>query len=432
MVVDRGIMLSLHSPESLNTFTPHALEEFLLPEPRSKDNISGITIRYVAVLPGSSFWISYRVLVPPSPGLETKFYVFKLFIGSKHFTTWSVDGDAEKPEHRWKGRCMFGLFEDPIMIDYTAGGRKIFQKRSFAFAPPPPSARKTTFGQDPKKSSSREYGTGGMSSRKKLQKKCRSQELVHPVTPPGSSTKESPKVEEDGSFIDVKVFRAREKRRIPRNILQFDPEPYNTNCGRGLDLKLAGYATKSQARKYYEFDLIDPKDEPYTTFRFYYRSMEELKRIGISIGGDATPPVRTPSVDSQATVTPEKNVRTKLPIDSLQQRQQEAGHPLPVTEARSSTQECSMPPPRKSTRLLSHDDTHGSPPANPKRLSMPPSLRLLPSLGSWRRNASPVKTSTTSDETYAGSESDENTPKKSNQNLWRLFQDEREAEHGGY
>ena len=34
----------------------------------------------------------------------------------------------------------------------------------------------------------------------------------------------------------------------------------------------AGTTKRSHPRKYYKFHLVDPKDDPYATFRFYYRT----------------------------------------------------------------------------------------------------------------------------------------------------------------
>lgn len=430
MVVDRGISLSLHSPESLNTLTPHALEEYLLPSGNIDDDPPNTTIRYVPVLPGSSFWLSYRILVLPPPGLDTKLYVFKLFFGFTHLVTWSVDGDAAKSEQQWKGRCMFGLFADPTIIDNTNGGRRAFQKRAFAFAPPLPTGPRSPKGL--KKVGDQERGEGSESGtrRKKLQKKRKSVEFVHPFTPPRGKTKATHQYDE--RFIDVKVFRARSKKRIPRDVPHFDEGSLDTKIGKDLDLKHAGYATRPHPRRYYQFDLIDPIDEPYTTFRFYYRSMDELKEMGIAGGTSES------SADSQATITPDTKDQRKTSSQQPNQR---------LTEAKSTKQDQARPEYTNemvTPELESQSDTVEGPQESSapkvKRLSMPPSIKLLPSLGSWKKTRSPDKGQSEYDPVLRAEtslalrskSSAENMRKRSSQGLWRAFHEEREAEHGGY
>lgn len=75
---------------------------------------------YVAASPGLGFWIAYHVKPPVPPG--TAFFVFKLLMEGRHVVTWAVG-----EEDGWRGKTMFGLFEN----NAWKGG---MEKRAFAFA----------------------------------------------------------------------------------------------------------------------------------------------------------------------------------------------------------------------------------------------------------------------------------------------------------
>lgn len=75
---------------------------------------------YVLSSPGLAFWIAYHVKPPVPP--ETQYFLFKLFMDGRHVVSWSVG-----EEDGWRGKTMFGLFEN----EEWKGG---VEKRAFAFA----------------------------------------------------------------------------------------------------------------------------------------------------------------------------------------------------------------------------------------------------------------------------------------------------------
>lgn len=441
MVVSRGISLTLHSPESGNSLVPNALEEFLLPESKShkRQSSRSTATRYVPVLPGSSFWLSYRVLVPPPPGLETKLFVFKLFIGGTHFSTWSVDGESDNPSRRWRGSCMFGMFEDPTVVDHTNGGKKVFQRRGFGFAPPPNANVRGKASKGHTRQESKDSDMTG-SERRKLRKKRWSEEPAHPFTPPQSWAKTTATEANDERYIEIRVFRARGKRRIPRGAPPFDFKTFEASRKGGLDLKLAGYSIKGDPTRYYEFDLVDPRDEPYATFRFCYRTMAELKALGIALGEEDTPSPKGKEHPSKM-MPPADSARqhSTLAKDSKTSLRQKFEMANTLQNSRDSSK-ARHDDVLNSNKTGNSDEDHPTgPAADQRRLSIPPSIKLLPSLGSWRWSSLYGESSTASAAAKEGEgpslqskSSVESLRRRRGQGLWRAFHEEREADHGAY
>ncbi|KAJ9142752.1 hypothetical protein NKR23_g7100 [Pleurostoma richardsiae] len=83
-------------------------------------------------------------------------------------------------------------------------------------------------------------------------------------------------VAEEGGLIEVEVFRAKGRRRRAAKLDQFrDQEEY------GICAPTAGLLDKPEDVTFYDFFLIDPKDSPYATFRFHYRSWENLEELNL-------------------------------------------------------------------------------------------------------------------------------------------------------
>lgn len=245
MPIYRNIMVQLHSdttdgnlPEIPYKEKKHALN--LIPDPvilelappatarhsptkcltplLQDDEKSQISV-YVPIIPKALFWISYRIDPPPVDG---SFFVFKLFVNRKHVVTWNCDAD-----NKFKGKTMFGLFDTS-----TDEEGKQMEKRVFQF--------------------------GGADSR-----------IV------GDLSGET----EDNRFLEVQVFRANKKKRIPLVAPTAVP-----NVGPGMQLANGGYLKPQAPQRYYRFGLIDPKDSPHVTFRFYYRTWEEIDKLDLRMG----------------------------------------------------------------------------------------------------------------------------------------------------
>lgn len=48
-----------------------------------------------------------------------------------------------------------------------------------------------------------------------------------------------------------------------------------------LSLVNAGRAGPEQPKRFYKFALVDPVDRPFATFRYYYRTWEQLRHLGL-------------------------------------------------------------------------------------------------------------------------------------------------------
>lgn len=96
-----------------------------LPGVRIEDAQSSTATVYVLASPGLTFWIAYHVK-PPALSImdqpDVKYFLFKLYMEGRHVVTWAVGEEDE-----WKGKTMFGLFENQAW----RGG---VEKRAFTFA----------------------------------------------------------------------------------------------------------------------------------------------------------------------------------------------------------------------------------------------------------------------------------------------------------
>ncbi|KAF2744794.1 hypothetical protein M011DRAFT_470104 [Sporormia fimetaria CBS 119925] len=143
---------------------------------------------------------------------------FKLFIDGAHVVSWSC-GKKED----WKGKTVFGLFEK-----VEEDGKRRVEKRVLCFASP---------------------GEGT-----------------------GNGEKER--------YLEVKVFRARARKRIPRVCEEFEGTGFAKNGG-GISLVNAGKAGGAHPKRFYKFALIDPLDQPYASFRYHYRTWDQPEELGI-------------------------------------------------------------------------------------------------------------------------------------------------------
>jgi hypothetical protein len=128
----RGIDIELHSQFDVETFPEYS------PRPQSYYDERGITeiaplfvdsqtstcSVYVAVFPGSQFWISYAITQPPA---DDHYLLFKLFINGIPIVNWSC-GKSDG----WKGKTMFGLYERRDGDE----GKKRVERRVLCFATP--------------------------------------------------------------------------------------------------------------------------------------------------------------------------------------------------------------------------------------------------------------------------------------------------------
>jgi hypothetical protein len=252
----RSVNIVLHSQFDVETFPeycPPLQEHYTRPVPKLIDDTTSTRSVYIPVLPGSLFWIGYSVS-PPVP--DGHFFLFKLFINGAHIVSWSTG-----KEEGWKGKTMFGLYDRPEDED----GKRRVEKRALSF------------------------------------------------TSPGQNGWDDVKDTFDGKMcMEIRVHRAHGRKRIEKQI-----EPYreteHANNAKGIDLVNAGRANAEQPKRFYKFALTDPVDQPFATFKYYYRTWEQLHELGVldedTMGQDNLPVIEPYDAEgSQSSVSNARNV----------------------------------------------------------------------------------------------------------------------------
>jgi hypothetical protein len=227
----RSIDIGLHSQfdiETLPEYQPDPRDHYVARgitgfTPELIDDKSSTCSVYVPVLPGSTFWIGYSVSPPVPAG---HYFLFKLYINGAHIMSWSTG-----KEEGWEGKTMFGLFESPE-DEY---GRKRIEKRVLCFTPPD-----------------------------RMDK----------------NWKGSADMFDETARVEIRVHRADGRKRIERQVQEYGQTAHAKN-EKGISLANAGRAGPGQPKRFYKFALIDPIDQPFATFRYYYRTWNQLRDLGL-------------------------------------------------------------------------------------------------------------------------------------------------------
>ncbi|EKD21068.1 uncharacterized protein L3040_000894 [Drepanopeziza brunnea f. sp. 'multigermtubi'] len=175
---------------------------------------------YIPSMPGKRFWLKYNVV--EAAEIHSEWFYFKLHMNGRHITSWGTNTKS-----RPSGQVMRGLFEPSDRWNYKHEGT-VFRNmgteaRPFMFA----------FEDDEERSAAN-----------------------------------------DGGLIEVMVFRARgRKRRLPK------PTDFKDQEGYGIVMPSGGLLEKPQDAKFYDWHLKDPKDTPFATFKFHYRSWDSLASL---------------------------------------------------------------------------------------------------------------------------------------------------------
>ncbi|KAJ2902311.1 hypothetical protein MKZ38_000701 [Zalerion maritima] len=175
---------------------------------------------YIPSQPGVQFWVKYSVDRPPP---DHAHLYFKMYINGRHITSWGIN-----PRVSPDGYVVRAFYEAlPQSWESTnqkARGSVEVEGRYFRFAP----------GQ------------------------------------------EKTSIAEDGGLIEFNVFRAKAKKRRPLKVeLYRDQEEY------GIAAPNGGVLENPEEANFYDWYISDPKDSPYTTFRFHYRSWTNLQKLNI-------------------------------------------------------------------------------------------------------------------------------------------------------
>ncbi|EAT80733.1 hypothetical protein HBI56_227900 [Parastagonospora nodorum] len=223
----RSINIALHSQFDVETLP----EYFPLPQknypdthrvPKLIDETTSTCSVYIPVLPGSLFWIGYSVSPPVPVG---QYFLFKLYINGAHIVSWSTGEEEE-----WKGKTMFGLYERPEDED----GRQRLEKRALRFT--------------------------AMKDKKKWD--------------------DVEDVFDEKMCLEIRVLRAHGRKRIEREVESYEKTEH-AGKGKGIGLINAGRASSEQPKRFYKFALTDPIDQPFATFKYFYRTWEQLHHLGL-------------------------------------------------------------------------------------------------------------------------------------------------------
>jgi hypothetical protein len=354
----RSINIALHSQFDVETLPEYfPLSQSHYPDackvPKLVDDATSTCSVYIPVLPGSLFWIGYSVSPPVPAG---HFFLFKLYINGAHIVSWSTGKDED-----WKGKTMFGLYDRPEDED----GKTRLEKRVLSF-----------------------------------------------TSPQGKEKWADVKdVFDEKMCIEIKVHRAHGRKRMEREVEHYEKTEHARNA-KGINLVNAGRASSEQPKRFYKFALTDPIDQPFATFKYFYRTWEQLNYLGLlaeEAAGEEEMPVIEPynAEGSQRSLSTTRNVSSasnpgsdifyecgKGAVDAEGQ----AGSS--VTETTQRVTDSSEQPrayiPRGAPREKASDETvkmgrqtrqrHsgvGTPPQL-YRLSVPPSIKLVPSQQSTR------------------------------------------------
>ncbi|KAK4949210.1 hypothetical protein LTR66_014048 [Elasticomyces elasticus] len=87
-----------------------------------------------------------------------------------------------------------------------------------------------------------------------------------------------------GGCLEIRVFRCRQRKRVPREIERFRTSPFARvqAAESGIDLARAGNVKKNEPQRYYTYALLDAIDEPFAIFRYQYRTWGEIRAPGAS------------------------------------------------------------------------------------------------------------------------------------------------------
>ncbi|ESZ93274.1 hypothetical protein SBOR_6312 [Sclerotinia borealis F-4128] len=179
---------------------------------------SSIISVYIPSASGSRFFVRYNI---GDAADQCPWFYFKLYMNGRHITSWGTNSKT-----RPSGQVMRALFEPDATWDYKEG--------------------KTTY-----KNPGTEYRPFFF-----------------------SQEKEDRGAADDGGLIEIKVFRARgRKRRNPRL------EQYKDQTNYGVVMPTHGLVEKPQDARYFDWHLKDAKDNPFATFKFHYRSWDNLQSL---------------------------------------------------------------------------------------------------------------------------------------------------------
>ncbi|KAF6237127.1 hypothetical protein HO173_004595 [Letharia columbiana] len=186
---------------------------------------------YIPTYPSSQFWISYSISPPYPPKL---LYYFKLYLNGNSVVSWGCGEDDA-----YRGKTMFGLFK-PGHSSALARGTTL-QQRVLCFGP----------------------DTAGL---------------------------DNGALDNLSDVMEIKVFRSKGRKRVKPGFQTIQSVGISPNIDKkksqqqavgGINLVNAGTLLDNHPQRYYKYALLDPLDAPFATFRYYYRSWDQLEALGV-------------------------------------------------------------------------------------------------------------------------------------------------------
>ncbi|KAI1811345.1 hypothetical protein GGS20DRAFT_593264 [Poronia punctata] len=175
---------------------------------------------YIPSLPGEQFWMRYLVTQCPAP---SRILFFKMTMNGRYISSWGINTDA-----RCTGSVVRALYKPGGHWGHTVDPEDQYftgiETRYFHFMP-------------------------GL---------------------------ENQSIADDGGIIEVQVFRCKGRKRIAPIL-----DPYRNQERYGIASPSGGIVDNPEDATYYNYYLIDPRDAPYATFCFHYRSMKYLEQLNL-------------------------------------------------------------------------------------------------------------------------------------------------------
>ncbi|OHE92413.1 hypothetical protein CORC01_12274 [Colletotrichum orchidophilum] len=174
---------------------------------------------YIPSSPGSQFHLRYSINKPPA---NSKFLYFKMTMNGRQVVSWGTRSQAAQSQI-----VSHALYEPDTKWHYRESGvtykREGVEKRFFHFVP-------------------RSEASAAM----------------------------------DGGLIDVQIFRSHGRRRRAPQLGDFRSQDQY-----GITSPTGGLVESPQDLTFYDWVLVDPVDSPFATFRFFYRTWENLKALNL-------------------------------------------------------------------------------------------------------------------------------------------------------
>ncbi|KAI9883150.1 MAG: plasma membrane localization protein [Watsoniomyces obsoletus] len=276
------------------------------------DRNANIVSVYVPAYPHSRFWVQY--VIEDEPKTSKACYFFKLFVNQDHVVSWGVS-----KKEKFAGKTMFALSMSPQ--DHSGGE---VERKTFHLGGP-----------------------------------------ITQETISGSPFS-------DPTMLQILVYRAYGRKRAEAD----SPSMYgmladasslpnhnpSLNQNEGINFRGAGMHCENDQFKFYRYALVDPLDDPYVTFRYYFRSWDQIRDLGVRplselLHRPRSPPARRRKrkshTDKGKSRADEDNTPASNP-ESTPTRSSRSGTPVTPSSGESTPRASSMNPSPRGSLNTAH------------------------------------------------------------------------------